>query len=167
MDNGRRTSYAGDHMSFLGDIFGGGAKGLLDGISGIIDEVTTTDEEKDAAKLRIRQLVHAETVETEKTIRRELEAKERILIAELNQGDNYTKRARPTIVYVGLLIALGSGLSRILGSEIDVNTLVPTEFWYAWAGVTGTWVVGRSMEKRGTVNAFTQKVTGTKSLFDF
>ena len=152
-------------MSFLGDIFGGGAKGLLDGISGIIDGVTTTDEEKDAAKLRIRQLIHTEKIEVEKTIRRELEAKERILIAELQQSDGYTKRARPSIVYAGLLIALGSAVAKMLGSDIDPAQLVPVEFWWAWGGVTGTWVVGRSMEKRGVSNGFTKKVTG-KSLLD-
>ena len=136
-------------MSFLGDIFGTGAKGLLDGISGIIDGVTTTDEEKAYANLQIRQLLAAENAEIEATIRRTVEAKERILVAELNQSDGYTKRARPTIVYAGLLIALGSAVAKIIGSDVDVNGLVPSEFWYAWAGVTGTWVVGRTMEKRG------------------
>lgn len=154
-------------MGLLDSIFGGAAEGLVNGIGNIIDSVTTTDEERLEAKLKIRQLIHAENKETEKTLRRELEAKERILVAELQQSDGYTKRARPSIVYVGLLIALGSAVARIMGSEIDVDTLVPSEFWYAWGGVTGTWVVGRTMEKRGISNGFSQKVTGAKkSLMD-
>ena len=41
--------------------------------------------------------------EIEQTIRAELGAKARALVAELAQGDNYTKRARPTVVYAGLI----------------------------------------------------------------
>lgn len=147
-------------MSFITDILGGGAGKLIGAIGGVIDDVTTTDEEREAAKLRIRQLVHAENSEIEQTFRRELEAKERILVAELQQDDNYTKRARPTIVYSGLIIAMGSAVARLAGSDVDPATLVPPEFWYAWGGVTGTWVVGRTMEKRGNGNKFTRLVTG-------
>ena len=151
-------------MSFISSILGGGAKGLLDGIGGIIDGVTTTDEERAAAKLKVQQLVASQNSEVEQTFRRELEAKERILVAELQQSDGYTKRARPSIVYSGLLIALGSAVAKFLGSDVDPSTLVPVEFWYAWGGVTGTWVVGRTMEKRGASNGFTKKVTGSKLL---
>jgi hypothetical protein len=149
-------------MSLIGDILGTGAKGLLDGIGGIIDGVTTTDEEKAAANLKVQQLIAAKDAEIEQTIRRTVEAKERILVAELNQSDGYTKRARPSIVYTGLVLALGAATARLLGTEIDVDTLVPSEFWYAWAGVTGTWVVGRTMEKRGSTNGLVKKVTGTE-----
>lgn len=152
-------------MSFITDIIGGGAKGILDGIGGIIDGVTTTDEERAAAKLEVQKLLHKENEQVEMTFRRELEAKERILVAELQQSDGYTKRARPSIVYSGLLIALGSAVAKFLGSDVDPSTLVPVEFWYAWGGVTGTWVVGRTMEKRGISNGFSQRVTGSK-LFD-
>lgn len=151
-------------MSFISSILGGGAKGLLDGIGGIIDGVTTTDEERAAAKLKVQQLVASQNSEVEQTFRRELEAKERILVAELQQSDGYTKRARPSIVYSGLLIALGSAVAKFLGSDVDPSTLVPVEFWYAWGGVTGTWVVGRSMEKRGVSNGLTKKITGSSLL---
>lgn len=153
-------------MSFLGDILGGGAKGLLDGIGGIIDGVTTTDEERAAARLKVEKLLQADREQQEMTLRRELEAKERILVAELNQSDGYTKRARPTIVYAGLLIALASAGGKMYGLDIDVDELVPSEFWFAWGGVTGTWVVGRTMEKRGNGNKITRKITGSKLLGD-
>ena len=151
-------------MSFISNILGGGAKGILDGIGGIIDEVTTTDEERMAAKLKVQELLHKENEQVEMTFRRELEAKERILVAELQQSDGYTKRARPSIVYTGLLIALASATSKFLGSDVDPSTLVPVEFWFAWGGVTGTWVVGRTMEKRGISNGLTRKITGSKLL---
>ncbi len=150
-------------MGFLGDLFGGGAKGILEGIGGIIDGVTTTDEERAKAKLEAQKLVLQAQADMEATIRKELEAKERILVAELQQDDGYTKRARPSIVYAGLLIAVGSAVAKLLGSDVDVSTLVPTEFWLAWGGVTGTWVVGRTFEKRGQGNRFSRAVTGNTS----
>jgi hypothetical protein len=153
-------------MSFITKILGGGAGALIDSIGGVIDAVSTTDEERAAAKLEVQKLIHAENQEIEKTVRKELEAKERILVAELQQGDNYTKRARPSIVYAGLLFVLGPMVAKILGQPIDIDSLVPAEFWYAWGGVTGTWVVGRSMEKRGNGNRFSKAVTGSKLLDD-
>lgn len=146
-------------MSILA-LLSGPAKGIIDGIGGIIDSLTTTDEERNDAKLAVAKLIHAENTEMEKTIRKELEAKERILVAELNQSDNYTKRARPTIVYTGLALAIGGAIAKILGSEIPVANLVPSEFWYAWAGVSGTWVISRGVEK------VKQTATPRPSVFD-
>lgn len=83
-------------------------------------------------------------------------------MAELQQGVRYTKRARPTVIYVGLLFILlelfgirhivldqlelgGNALNIIQGSDAIFKT-----FLAAWAGVVGVYAVGRSMEKRGT-----------------
>ena len=41
--------------------------------------------------------------ELEETYRKELDARQEIIKAEMAQGDLYTKRARPTIVYAGML----------------------------------------------------------------
>lgn len=149
-------------MSFITSILGGGAEKIIGALGSIVDNVTTTDEERAEAKLKIRELIHAENQETEKTFRRELAAKERILVAELQQGDAYTKRARPSIIYCGLAIAMGSAVAALAGSQVDVNALVPSEFWYAWGGISSTWVVGRTMEKRGKSNGFSRAVTGSR-----
>ena len=133
-------------MSLLG-ILSGPAKGIIDGVGGIIDSLTTTDEERNDAKLAVAHLIHAENSEMEKTVRKELEAKERILVAELTQDDGFTKRARPSIIYAGLLLALGGAAAKLLGSEVEVAGLVPSEFWYAWAGIGSSWVVSRGVEK--------------------
>ncbi len=82
------------------------------------------------------------------------------MVAELGQGDAYTKRARPTIVYAGLafiflvhvclpmagwvaVVAAGSPLPQTPPLSL------PSEFWWAWTGVCGLYAVGRTMEKRG------------------
>ncbi len=151
-------------MGLIDSIFGGGIDKIFGGVTGIIDELTTTDEEKAAARLKIRELVHAENKQMELTFRRELEAKERILIAELQQSDNYTKRARPTIVYAGLAIPLFSVIANAIGLDFNIRAAVPDEFWLAWGAVTGTYAVGRTMEKRGRSNGFSRAVTGSRLL---
>ncbi len=107
------------------------------------------------------------------TIRTELEAQKSILVAELQQGDNYTKRARPTVVYVGLIFILLEifGIRHIVLNNLDLgeNALAIIEssdaifktFLAAWAGVVGVYAVGRSIEKRGTRNAWTSAITGS------
>ena len=95
-----------------------------------------------------------------------LDAQKNIIVAEMNQGDSYTKRARPTIVYAGLaFIFLVHVFLPILAffKSTPVPTLsLPTEFWWAWTGVCGIWVVGRSFEKRGAEGAILSAITGKK-----
>lgn len=112
-------------------------------------------------------------------IERMLEARETALIdmqrsvitAEMAQGDNFTKRARPSIVYFGLAAI---GLVHVLLPMIAWLTLtitgqaltgmptitLPTEFWYTWGGVCSIWVIGRSAEKRGRSGEMLSLITG-------
>ena len=108
-----------------------------------------------------------------------------VTVAELKQGDKFTKRARPSVVYGGLLFVLINyilfpliaRISLIIcgwGAEseaavaqctayIDTSPLadLPAEFWYAWGGITGTWSVGRSAERIGINNKVTRAITGS------
>ena len=81
------------------------------------------------------------------------------------QGDNYTKRARPTVVYVGLaVIVLNYCIAPIVAnfSNITIPELsLPTEFWVAWGGIVATWSVSRTAEKRGSRNKAVKSITGT------
>ena len=88
--------------NWLTNLFTGGVGNVVDSIGGIADTFIQTPDEKTAFKLEVEKLIQQRDSEIEKTIRTELQAKERVLIAELNQGDNFTKRARPTVVYAGL-----------------------------------------------------------------
>jgi len=98
-------------------------------------------------------------------MRAELQAKERILVAELTQGDSYTKRARPTVVYAGLaFIFINYCLVPIIGKlfAVDIPELsLPKAFWAGWSGIVATWSVGRSFEKRGASNRFVRAITGS------
>ena len=86
-----------------------------------------------------------------------------VMVAELQQTDPYTKRARPTIVYSGLafiflvhvLLPMAGWISVIVKNQPLPATpplALPTEFWWAWTGVCGIYAIGRTMEKRGGVD---------------
>ena len=98
--------------------------------------------------------------------------KAQIMVAELNQDDRFTKRARPMIVYMGLLFmainhvffpCVSWAVQAINGADnimLPIITL-PTEFWYVWGGVCGIYVLGRSAEKRGdTTDELMKKAAG-------
>jgi hypothetical protein len=119
--------------------------------------------EKREFELALEQVLQQRESELETTIRAELKAKETILIAELGQDDRYTKRARPTVVYAGLLYVLLIIIFHYIGEingRVYTPPQLPTEFWWAWGGICTTWVIGRTAEKRGTRNKWTAAITG-------
>lgn len=161
-------------MSFLTESTAGVIGGLANGIAGIIDRFVQTKDEKAEVMLELEKMAKEAASELEETMRAELGAKERVLIAELQQGDSYTKRARPTVVYFGLaVIGLNFAVFPIVawvmltmsGSEAALPELMlPAEFWYAWGGIVATWSVGRSMERRGASNNLVSMITGNKAV---
>ncbi|MBI9061790.1 MAG: hypothetical protein JEZ14_07360 [Marinilabiliaceae bacterium] len=123
----------------------------------------------------MEQLTQKREGEIEQTIRAELKAQEHILVAELQQGDGYTKRARPTVIYVGLLFILLElfGIRHIVLDQLDLgeNALniiqgsdaIFKTFLAAWAGVVGVYAVGRSMEKRGNRQLWNQTLPSSST----
>ena len=159
-------------MSWFSKFLTSGAGSLVESIGNTIDKFNLSQEEKEQFKLETQRLIIADRQMTEDTIRTELEAKAGIIKAELAQGDNYTKRSRPTIVYAGLaFIAINHVVfpcaAYLFGVAPPVLDL-PVEFWATWGGVCGVYSLGRTVEKRGVSNAFTRAATGNKppSLLD-
>lgn len=154
-------------MNIIGKILGSATGGLLKDAAEVVGKFVTTKEEKMQAQLELEALLQKRDSEIEQTIRAELGAKERIMVAELQQGDNYTKRARPTVVYFGLFViffnyCLVPLIQTFASSTVDPFAL-PTEFWAAWGGIVATWSIGRSAEKRGARNKVTDFITGSSS----
>lgn len=173
-------------MSWFSQLFAGGVSDVVEKVGNTIDKLHLSAEEKQNFKLELQQVLMARESEIEQTIRKNLEAKERIIVAELQQGDSYTKRARPSVVYFGLImIALNyfllpaallvSGNSDMLENcsktknaegvieeSCNRETLfpLPVEFWMAWGGIVATWAVGRSFEKTSASNRFSRAITG-------
>ena len=155
-------------MSFISKILSGSAGELIKTVGGVVDQFTTSKEEKLEFMVKFEELLQKRDSEIEQTARAELEAKSNIITAELNQTDNYTKRARPTVVYFGLFAIFFNymfipAIQSLTGTVVSPFDL-PTEFWVAWGGVVGVYSMGRSMEKSGTVNRGTQLMTGSNTI---
>jgi hypothetical protein len=152
------------------------ASGVTTAISGvantaadIVDRFVESPDEKRQLKALLAQKKAEGDAQIEQTIRKGLESRERIIVAEMNQDDNYTKRARPTLVYAGLgMIFLNYVLFPNIAALMSVTnfttTHLPVEFWVAWGGTVGIWSLGRSAERRGATNAVVKKITGSKSV---
>ena len=146
-------------------ILGGPIKGLVDSIGGIIDNVHTSEEEKLEAKAKLKALETEATAQVLSHAESLFNAKRDILVAELQQGDIYTKRARPTVVYGGLLILTINHIvlpwiAFFSGMEIP-KIEIPAVFWGGWSGIVMTWSIGRSAEKRGMQNKLVSTITGS------
>ena len=152
-------------MSFLSKIFSPITDSLLKTVGGVIDNLHTSSEEKGKLNLELQKAIMAHQVEMEKTLQTELQAKERIIVAEMQQSDNFTKRARPSVVYIFLIIVIGA-LARpmIFGETPVVLQQMPTEFWQVFGGVMSVWMLGRTAEKfGGKVGSLGKKITGNNS----
>jgi len=137
-----------------------GIGSVMNFAKGLIDRVFPPDmsaEDKAKAVLAAQELVEAR----EKAV---IEAQKAIIVAELEQGDAYTKRARPTVVYMGLffifLVHVAFPIVKGWSGQPIPDLALPEAFWWAWSGVVGAWVIGRSAEKRGSKSDAVKAITG-------
>lgn len=87
----------------------------------------------------------------EQTLQTELQTRAQIIQAEMDQGDKFTKRARPTIVYSGLAMFFLEFVIRAYSFLADMalpsGTLVPEPIIIGWTTVIGIYGAGRTWEK--------------------
>lgn len=118
-----------------------------------------SNEEKASAELGLQELFkkHESAL---------AEAKKDIIISEMQQGDNFTKRARPMVVYMGLLfiaiIHVAFPIIAFFTKDTVPEISLPEEFWWAWTGVVSVWMVGRSAEKFGKKDGIVSLITGER-----
>jgi len=127
-----------------------------------------TEAEKAQAQLALQELLERRETAV-------LDTQKSIIVAEMQQGDNFTKRARPAIVYMGLIFIglvhvvfpIVAWLVLVLTNELLTempDIALPSEFWAAWGGVCSIWVIGRTMERRGMANKVVNLITGGKGV---
>ena len=128
-------------MSILGTIFSGGAKDLVEGVGGVIDNLHTSKEEKLAAEQKVKELVANYEVEMEKQISDRWKA-------DMNSDSWLSKNVRP-LVLIFLVVCT------VLMIFIDAGTINFTveEKWtdllqLVLITVIGAYFGGRTMEKR-------------------
>jgi hypothetical protein len=127
-------------MSILGSIFSGGAKDLVEGVGGVIDDLHTSEEEKLEAERKVKELVSS----YQSTLEKEISSRWN---ADMNSDSWLSKNVRP-LVLVFLVI------STVLMIFIDAGTINFT-VEAKWTDllqlvlitVIGAYFGGRSLEK--------------------
>ena len=128
-------------MSILKKIFSGGAKELVEGVGGVLDNLSTTKEEKLEAQRKIQELVSNYETKMEQNITDRWKA-------DMNSDSWLSKNVRP-LVLIFLVV------STVLMIFIDAGTIA-FEVEAKWTDllqlvlitVIGAYFGGRTMEKR-------------------
>ncbi len=137
---------------------------LTKNIFGLVDKLHLSKQEKMEFKARAQSLVLEHEKEVGKTIRAKEEATSNIIMAEVKQDDKYTKRARPTVIYVGIILIIWSYIiTPILNEYLDMDIVneIPDFFWYSWSGIVAVYAGGRSYEKsnkKGNASGTSERV---------
>ena len=139
-----------------------GLSSVADLAKGLVDRFlppAMTGAEKAQAQLQMQEILE----KRETTL---IDAQKSIIVSEMQQADNFTKRARPSLVYSGLLfiflVHVAFPIAAFFTSKPMPSLTLPTEFWWAWGGVCSVWVVGRSAEKKGATGSVISLLTGNK-----
>ena len=147
----------------LKDLIGGLFGKVLEQGAAIADEFTLSKEEREEFRQKDEERLLKLQEAVEDTVQARYAAVAGIIRAEMEHGDNFTKRARPSLVYAGL----GMFIVQMLGSGAGVTFDIPEQFIFTWGGVCGVWVLGRSAEKvkkNGLIGKVAGIVTGNKQL---
>ena len=127
-------------MSVLTKIFSSGAGELIKSVGGVIDNLTTSKEEKLEAERKVKELVSSYEIEMEKNITNRWQA-------DLKSDSWLSKNVRPLvmvflIVCTMLLIFIDAGIIsfEVKSSWVDLLQLVLIT-------VIGAYFGGRSLEK--------------------
>ena len=127
-------------MNILGMLTGGGAKDLVEGVGGVIDNLHTSEEEKLEAAQKVKELVSNYEVEMEKTITERWKV-------DMNSDSWLSKNIRPMVliflvVATVLMIFIDAGVVQfeVKDTWVDLLQLVLIT-------VIGAYFGGRSLEK--------------------
>ena len=127
-------------MNILSMLTGGGAKDLVEGIGGVVDNLHTSEEEKLEANQKIKELVSNYEVEMEKTITERWKV-------DMNSDSWLSKNIRPMVliflvVSTVLMIFIDAGILtfEVKDTWVDLLQLVLIT-------VIGAYFGGRSLEK--------------------
>ena len=128
-------------MNILGMLTGGGAKDLVKGVGGVIDNLHTSEEEKLEANQKIKELVSNYEVEMEKTITDRWKS-------DMASDSWMSKNVRPMVliflvVSTVLMIFIDAG-----AISFDVEPKWTDLLQLVLITVIGAYFGGRSFEKR-------------------
>ena len=125
---------------FLGKIFSAGASSLVDSVGGVIDDLVTTDDERLAAKAKLKQIILDHEARMEQNITDRWKA-------DMNSDSWLSKNVRPLvliflIVCTMLLIFIDAG-----ALSFEVEDKWTDLLQLVLITVIGAYFGGRSVEK--------------------
>tara|TARA_R110000796_G_scaffold17226_7_gene53217 strand:+ start:1307 stop:1699 length:393 start_codon:yes stop_codon:yes gene_type:complete len=127
-------------MSILGTIFSGGAKDLIEGVGGVIDDLHTSKEEKLAAELKVKELVASYEVQMEKEISARWSA-------DMKSDSWLSKNVRPMVL---IFLVVSTVLLMFIDAGV-INFVVEAKWTdllqLVLITVIGAYFGGRSLEK--------------------
>jgi len=125
----------------LGKLFSGGAADLIKGVGGVLDNLTTSTDEKLAAEAKIKEIIANYEIEMEKNVTSRWKS-------DMNSDSWLSKNVRPLVliflvVCTMLLIFIDAGQLNFNVKDSYVDLLQLTLIT-----VIGAYFGGRSFEKR-------------------
>ena len=128
-------------MSILNKIFSGGTKELVEGVGGVLDNLSTTKEEKLEAQRKIQELVSDYETKMEQNITDRWKA-------DMNSDSWLSKNVRPLVliflvVSTVLMIFIDAGTNAF---EVEAKWTYLLQF--VLITVIGAYFGGRTVEKR-------------------
>ena len=128
-------------MSILGNLFSGGAGELVESVGGVLDNLTTSKEEKLEAKRKMKQLVSDYETKMEANITDRWKA-------DMNSDSWLSKNVRP-LVLVFLVVSTVTMIFIDAGMiEFEVEAKWTDLLQLVLITVIGAYFGGRTMEKR-------------------
>jgi len=160
-------------------VLSGGIGGLVEQAGRLAGQFALGDADRQRLQVQLGALLEQHASSVQQSADSTLDLRQKLLISEMQDGDPFTRRARPSVVYAGLLFIFLNyvvipGAGYLLGAasvqcdtgkpgtcEVKGGLPLPREFWWAWGGIVGTWSVGRSYEKVRGANRLSSLVTGS------
>ena len=127
-------------MNILGTIFSSGATELVRGVGGVIDDLTTTDEERAEAKLKIEEMIG----NLESRMQEEVTTR---WTQDMNSDSWLSKNVRPlTLVFLTFIFVILSFFDGNVGGFEVSQEYIPVYQTFLMV-VYGAYFAGRSIEK--------------------
>jgi len=121
-------------------ILGGSAEKIIGSVGNILDDVITTDEEREEAKARIQQIIneHDERAQEQVTARWE---------ADMKSDNTLSKNIRPlTLIFLTAVFTLITFFDGNIG-QFEINEAYKPIYQTLLITVYGAYFAGRSIEK--------------------
>ena len=127
-------------MSILGTIFSSGATELVRGVGGVIDDLTTTDEERAEAKLKIEEMIGNLEIQMQEEVTTRW-------TQDMNSDSWLSKNVRPlTLVFLTFIFVILSFFDGNVGGFEVSQEYIPV-YQTLLMVVYGAYFAGRSIEK--------------------